>query len=71
MSRVLGDEHFKRMSRVTIGESIGQNVQPFTDNDDVPNCGKKLSSVIKHIQAKKINTLTVYETKASLWFPAI
>ena len=48
VSRVLGDDHFKRMSRVTVGvarltpnvqwpgmPSIGQNLQPTTGNGDV------------------------------------
>ena len=48
VSRVLGDDHYKRMSRVTVGlarlrtltarcpwmPSIGQNLQPFTGNGD-------------------------------------
>ena len=57
VSRVLGDYHYKRISRVTEGvtrkriltarcpwvPSIGQNLQPFTGNCDVSIWGKILA----------------------------
>ena len=64
MSRVLEDDHYKRMTRVTVGvalkltltalwPSIGQNLQPFTGNGEV-SIGVKILDWADKLQKTKL-----------------